>query len=71
MPEVLEIVDTGRKTIGLIVTGRYETDGTTGLQDRPLGFASVHAVLADEVPQRIALYESRYIGWAMKHFYTR
>lgn len=50
---------------------RYEAEGTAGLQDRRLGHASARAVPVDEVLQMVTLYESRYTGWTVKHFYER
>jgi transposase len=50
---------------------RYEAEGTAGLQDRRLGHASARAVPVDEVLEMVTLYESRYTGWTVKHFYER
>lgn len=50
---------------------RYEAEGAAGLADRRLGRASARAVPTDEVLQMITLYETRYTGWTVKHFYER
>ena len=50
---------------------RYEAEGIEGLQDRRLGHASARAVPVDEVLEMVTLYESRYTGWTVKHFYER
>src|SRR5574338_979276 len=48
---------------------RYEAEGTEGLEDRRIGRVSARAVPADEVLQRVTLYETRYTGWTVKHFH--
>ena len=50
---------------------RYEADGAAGLDDRQLGRASARAVPVDEAMAMVTLYESRYIGWTVKHFHER
>lgn len=50
-------------------SGRYETDGRAGLQDRRLGRASARAVPVDEALRMVTLYETRYTGWTVKHFH--
>lgn len=70
MAEAAEILGVTERTFRRW-TGRYETDGATGLQDRRLGRASARAVPVDEVLQMLTLYESRYTGWTVKHFYER
>lgn len=50
---------------------RYEAEGIEGLEDRRLGRASARAVPVDEALQMVTLYESRYLGWTVKHFHER
>jgi transposase len=50
---------------------RYEAEGAAGLADRRLGRASARAVPTDEALQMVPLYETRYTGWTVKHFYER
>lgn len=50
---------------------RYEAEGTGGLADRRLGRASARAVPTDEALRMVTLYETRYTGWTVKHFYER
>ena len=50
---------------------RYEAEGLEGLEDRRLGRASARAVPVDEALQMVMLYESRYLGWTVKHFHER
>lgn len=50
---------------------RYEAEGIEGLEDRRLGRASARAVPVDEALRMVTLYESRYTGWTVKHFYER
>ena len=52
-------------------SSRYEADGVAGLEDRRLGRASARAVPVDEALQMVTLYERRYTGWTVKHFYER
>ena len=52
-------------------SGRYDTDGVEGLQDRRLGRASARAVPVDEALRMVTLYETRYTGWTVKHFHER
>jgi transposase len=52
-------------------SGRYETEGAAGLQDRRLGRASARAVPVDEALRMVTLYETRYTGWTVKHFHER
>ena len=52
-------------------SGRYDTEGAEGLQDRRIGRASARAVPVDEVLQMVTLYETRYTGWTVKHFHER
>ena len=52
-------------------SGRYDTEGGEGLQDRRLGRASARAVPVDEALRMVTLYETRYTGWTVKHFHER
>ena len=47
---------------------RYEADGAAGLEDSR---ASARAVPVDEALRLVPLYESRYMGWTVKHFHER
>jgi len=49
--------------------GRYDAEGAEGLQDRRLGRASARAVPVDEALRMVTLYETRYMGWTVKHFH--
>jgi transposase len=52
-------------------SGRYDTEGVEGLQDRRIGRASARAVPVDEALRMVTLYETRYTGWTVKHFHER
>jgi len=52
-------------------SGRYDTEGTEGLQDRRIGRPSGRAVPVDEALRMVTLYETRYTGWTVKHFHER
>ncbi len=52
-------------------SGRYDTEGAEGLQDRRIGRASARAVPVDDALRMVALYETRYTGWTVKHFHER
>ena len=52
-------------------SGRYDTEGITGLQDRRIGRLSARAVPVDEALRMVTLYETRYTGWTVKHFHER
>jgi transposase len=52
-------------------SGRYDTDGVEGLQDRRIGRLSARAVPVDEALRMVTLYETRYTGWTVKHFHER
>ena len=52
-------------------SGRYDTEGAEGLQDRRIGRVSARAVPVDEALRMVTLYESRYTGWTVKHFHER
>jgi transposase len=48
---------------------RYEEEGYEGLYDRRLGKASPHRAADEEVKRITKLYEERYRGFSVKHFY--
>jgi transposase len=52
-------------------SGRYDAAGPEGLQDRRIGRASARAVPVDDVVAMLALYQTRYTGWTVKHFHER
>jgi len=52
-------------------SGRYDTEGVEGLQDRRLGRPSARAVPVDEALRMVTLYETRYTGWTVKHFHEQ
>jgi transposase len=52
-------------------SGRYDTEGRAGLQDRRIGRASARAVPVDEALRMVTLYETQYTGWTVKHFHER
>jgi transposase len=52
-------------------SGRYDTEGAEGLQDRRIGRRSARAVPVDEALRMVTLYETRYTGWTVKHFHER
>jgi transposase len=52
-------------------SGRYDTEGVEGLQDRRLGRPSGRTVPVDEALRMVTLYETRYTGWTVKHFHER
>ena len=52
-------------------SGRYDTEGREGLQDRRIGRSSGRAVPMDEALRMVTLYETRYTGWTVKHFHER
>ena len=41
-------------------SGRYDTEGTEGVQDRRIGRASGRAVPVDEALRMVTVYETRY-----------
>lgn len=49
---------------------RYRMEGETGLLDKRLTQASNRCAPVDEVLQLTDLYDSRYNGWNVKHFYS-
>ena len=52
-------------------SGRYDAEGVEGLQDRRIGRLSARAVPVDDALRMVALYETRYTGWTVKHFHER
>jgi transposase len=52
-------------------SGRYDTEGRAGLQDRRIGRLSARAVPVDEALRMVTLYATRYTGWTVKHFHER
>lgn len=50
--------------------GRYEEDGVQGLVDRRLEQVSQRRAPVDEVMKVVGLYQKRYQGWNVKHFYS-
>ena len=52
-------------------SGRYDAEGPEGLEDRRIGRASARAVPVDDVVAMLALYQTRYTGWTVKHFHER
>ena len=70
MAEAAEILGVTERTFRRW-SGRYDTEGVEGLQDRRLGRASGRAVPVDEALRMVTLYESQYTGWTVKHFHER
>ncbi len=50
---------------------RYESDGIDGLIDLRIGQVSARRAPVDEVMQLVAQYRDRYVGWTVKHFYSK
>ncbi len=50
---------------------RYEAEGLEGVLDRRIGRPSGRAVPVDDVMRLITLYQTRYTGWTVKHFYEQ
>lgn len=50
---------------------RYEEDGLEGLIDKRIGEVSHRLAPVDEVLRLETLYQERYDGWNVKHFYER
>lgn len=50
---------------------RYESDGMEGLVDRRIEKAAHNSAPVDEVMEIVSLYESRYRGWNINHFYDQ
>lgn len=70
MAEAAEILGVTERTFRRW-SGRYDTEGVEGLQDRRLGHPSGRAVPVDEALRMVTLYETRYTGWTVKHFHER
>jgi len=49
---------------------RYQGEGEAGLMDKRLTQASIRCAPVDEVLRLTDLYDSRYNGWNVKHFYS-
>ena len=52
-------------------SGRFDTEGAAGLQDRRIGRLSARAGPVDEALRMLTWYETRYTGWTVKHFHER
>lgn len=50
---------------------RYESDGLDGLIDHRLGQVSTRRAPVDEVLRLLNQYRDRYVGWSVKHFYSK
>lgn len=50
---------------------RYEADGLDGLIDLRIGQVSHRRAPVDEVLRLVNQYRERYVGWTVKHFYSR
>ena len=48
---------------------RYEDEGIEGLFDRRLGAKAARHVPVDELDWMLEQYETRYVGWSVKHFH--
>ncbi len=70
MAEAAEILGVTERTFRRW-SGRDDTEGVEGLQDRRLGRASGRAVPVDKALRMVTLYETRYTGWTVKHFHER
>lgn len=70
MAEAGEMLGVTERTFRRL-SGRYDTEGVEGLQDRRLGRASARAVPVEEALRMVTLYESQYTGWTVKHFHER
>ena len=70
MAEAAEILGVTERTFRRW-SGRYDTEGVEGLQDRRFGRASGRAVPVDEALRMVTLYETRYTGWTVKHVHER
>ncbi len=67
--EAAEILGVSSRTLRRYI-GRYEEDGSRGLQDKRLTQASFRRAPVDEVMALVARYEDRHRGWNVKHFYS-
>ena len=70
MAEAVEMLGVTERTFRRW-SGRDDTEGAEGLQDRRIGRASARAVPVDEALRMVTLYESRYTGWTVKHVHER
>ena len=70
MAEAAEILGITERTFRRW-SGRYETEGREGLQDRRIGRLSARAVPVDEALRMLTVYETRYTGWTVTHFHER
>lgn len=50
---------------------RYEAEGMDGLIDQRIGQVSHRRAPVDEVMALVAQYRARYVGWTVKHFYSK
>ena len=50
---------------------RYESDGIDGLLDLRIGQVSTRRAPVDEVLRLVNQYRDRYVGWTVKHFYSK
>jgi Winged helix-turn helix len=50
---------------------RYESDGIDGLIDLRIGQVSTRRAPVDEVMRLVTQYRDRYVGWTVKHFYSK
>lgn len=50
---------------------RYESNGLDGLIDLRLGQVSTRRAPVDEVLRLVNQYRDRYVGWTVKHFYSK
>ncbi len=50
---------------------RYESEGLEGLIDLRLGQVSTRRAPVDEVLCLVNQYRDRYVGWSVKHFYSK
>jgi transposase len=50
---------------------RYEVQGAAGLADRRLGRLSARRAPVDQVMQVLGLFETRYVGFTVKHFHEK
>lgn len=50
---------------------RYESDGIDGLIDLRIGQVSTRRAPVDEVLRLVTQYRDRYVGWTVKHFYSK
>jgi len=66
--EAAEILGVSDRTFRRYID-RYEESGTEGLSDRRLTQASFRRAGVDEVMAVVERYETRYLGWNVKHFY--